>query len=544
MRIIFASDIHHAFRQIDELINKTEADLYLLAGDLVSRAFFRYKTAWRFMELQQILAGHRSQEKTQESLDQLAHRLIKAEKGTPLYAQAHEYLVLCEKAEAYLQRSYERLEEIFSHHPDKTTYVLPGNYDMDLGRTVLKDRDLHLKSIELNGWRLAGYGGAKVKTPGMPDNLQVPYDETLNQGGIRSEALDFFRKSGPNLLVLHQPPYGFLDLLPGHGHSGSHGIRDYLDEAEVKIVLSGHHHDQWGATYANGTAFFNPSNFGRTVEVSRIRPGGFFWGLFLDNNGVKVATLSQLEKGRIYDVLDYQPTNEKIQRLILDEKRYVRLGGKAPKAQHIEPIRQLQRIKSFFLGYETPETQYLIDQLRSVYRNIQQEGMDVAFDLLGSLSFGMAQESSDMDLVVYVRGKDCILDNEDTCGIPRPLAAVFTALEERNLNVEVCDSLDLDRLKKAIQEKDLKDGQLQRFIFYRLVCRPINLRLIKSVENFLLKDEDFRLEMEKGLKEYLDILVSSVRHVRSFEKYRVRLRERGIDIEPDVEEAIRNYLRV
>jgi len=543
VRIVFASDIHHAFKQVDELLKKTEADLYLIAGDLVSRAFFRYKTAWRFMELQQILAGYRSQEEPQESLDQLAQRLIKEEKGTRLYAQTREYLVLCQKAEAYLQRSYERLEEIFAHHSDKTIYVLPGNYDMDLRRTVLKGRDLHLQSIELNGWRLAGYGGAKVKTPGMPDNLQVPYGDNLNKGAIKSEALGFFRKSKPNLLVLHQPPYGYLDVLPGHGHSGSHGIRDYLDEAEVKTVLSGHHHDQWGATYANGTAFFNPSNFGRTIEVSRVRPGGFFLGLSMDNNGVKLATLSQLEKGNVYDVLDYQMINGKLQLLVLDEKRYASLGGKTPKVQHIGPIRQLQRIKSFFLGYETPETQTLIKELRNIYRNIQKEGMDVAFDLLGSLSFGMAQKTSDMDLVVYVRSKDCVLDDEDTCGVPRPLAAVFKALEERNLNVEVCDSLDLDRLKQAIQEKDLQDGQLQRFIFYRLVCRPINLRLIKSVENLLLKKEAFRLEMEKGLKEYLDILVSSVRHVSSFEKYKVRLRERGINIEPDVEEALRNYLR-
>ena len=60
MRVIFASDVHQAFRQVDELLKKTKADLYIIAGDLVSRAFFRYQTAWRFMELQQILVGYRS----------------------------------------------------------------------------------------------------------------------------------------------------------------------------------------------------------------------------------------------------------------------------------------------------------------------------------------------------------------------------------------------------------------------------------------------------------------------------------------------------
>jgi hypothetical protein len=71
----------------------------------------------------------------------------------------------------------------------------------------------------------------------------------------------------------------------------------------------------------------------------------------------------------------------------------------------------------------------------------------------------------------------------------------------------------------------------------------VNLRLIKRVENALLEKGLFRAKVESGLEDYLEILVSSVRHIRSFEKYKERLRERGIPISPDVEEAIRNYLK-
>jgi Icc-related predicted phosphoesterase/predicted nucleotidyltransferase len=543
MRVIFATDIHHAFRQLNELLEKTEADLYLIGGDLVSRAFFRYQTAWRFMELQQILAGYRSRVASENTLYQLAKQIIKGVEKTTLHSQAHDYLRLCKQAEAYLHKAYGQLEEIFARHYRKSIYTLPGNYDMDLRQTALKQRNLHLHCIELDCGRLAGYGGANVATPAMPDHLQVPYRENRDNGKANSEALDFFRKTRPDVLVLHQPAYGYLDYLPEYGNVGSHGIRDYLDEASVKLVLCGHHHEHWGATLANGTVFLNPSNFGTTMEIPGARPGGYFLEFSLQRQGVKVATLRKLEKGLIYDILDYQPSNGVIDSVILDEKRYTKLGGKAPKVHHIAAIRRLQHIKSFFLGYETPETQNLIRELRDIYRTLQKEGMEVAFDLLGSLSFGMAQKKSDMDVVVYMRSQDCILDYEDTCGVPRPLKAVFKALEERDLNVEVCDSLDLDRVKQAIVEKDREDGQLQRFIFYRLVCRPVNLRVIKRVENLLLQKEDFRREMEKGLKEYLDILVSSVRHIGSFEKYKTRLRERGIRVRPDVEEAIRNYLR-
>ncbi|MBW1703547.1 MAG: metallophosphoesterase [Deltaproteobacteria bacterium] len=46
MRVKFIADVHHAFAQVERLLKRTEADLYLVTGDLVSRSFFRYTTAW------------------------------------------------------------------------------------------------------------------------------------------------------------------------------------------------------------------------------------------------------------------------------------------------------------------------------------------------------------------------------------------------------------------------------------------------------------------------------------------------------------------
>ena len=539
MRVIFIADVHHAFAQVERLLEETDADLTLVTGDLVSRAFFRYATAWRFMELQQAMAGFRTRENLEGTLVLAAQRILKSGKGHPQFSQAEEYITLSRKAEAYLKKSYDRLEQICASYSHKKVYVLPGNYDMNLRETSLGRRDIHLRCIKSGGLRVAGLGGADVMTPGMPDHLQIPYVKEKKDAAF----LGFLRESRPHMLVLHQPPYGYHDVLPGRGHSGSHLARDFVDESDVRVVLSGHHHEQWGASFSNGTWFLNPSSFGRTVEVSGVRPGGFFFDIAIENKRVAAATLRRFEKKGIFDIVDYHSSDNKLKKLILDEERYVMLGGKAKKTQHIEPIRQFQRIKSFFLNYETPESVSLIRELRSIYRKIHEEGMEVAFDLLGSISFGIAHESSDMDVVVYMRSRDCVLDSEDTCGVPRPLAAVFDELKERHLEVEVCDSLDLDRVMQAIEEEDAENGQLQRFIFYRLVCRPINLRVVKRVENLLLEKDRFRRKVEEGLEEYIQVLVSSVRHVQSFEKYKARLRERGIEIPPDIEEAIRNYLR-
>jgi Icc-related predicted phosphoesterase len=539
MRVIFIADVHHSFNQVEYLLHKTKADLYLITGDLVSRAFYRYETTWRFMELQQYLAGVRTRENLSETLNLVAQRIIKAGKNHPHFHQALEYMSLVMKAENYLKKSYARLAYVFRSYPEKIIYVLPGNYDMKLQLTEIRERDLHLRCVEAEGWRIAGIGGADISTPGIPDHLRNSYEDADGN----SLLLQFLRESNPQILVLHQPPYGYFDQIPGYGHAGNHAIRDFLDEADVSIVFSGHHHDQWGGLSSNGTCFFNPSNFGRTAEISGIRPGGFFFDIALEKKGLKAATLRRIEKKGVYDIVDYLPDNDRLETIVLDESRYKLLGGKRSKTQHIEPIRRFKRIRSFFLNYETPESISLINELRSIYRDIQAQGMEVAFDLLGSISFGIAQSSSDMDLVVYMRSRDCVLDDEDTCGVPRPLAAVFEQLKKRHLEVEVCDSLDLDRIIRAIEDENSEDVQLQRFVFYRLVCRPVNLRVIKRVENLLFSKGRFRRKVEEGLKEYIQVLVSSVRHVKSFEKYKARLREREIKIPPDVEDAIRNYLR-
>jgi Icc-related predicted phosphoesterase/predicted nucleotidyltransferase len=544
MRIVFATDIHHAFKSVEDLLARTEADITIFAGDLVSRAFYRYQTAWRFMELQQLLERHRGKAGSEASLYEVALQLQEITRDDALRDHAREYMKLADRAEHFLQRSYDRLEAIFRQFPHRAIYVLPGNYDMDLRKTSLRERNLHLETIRRDGRLLAGYGGAKVLTPGMPDHLQVSFREEATSKGIRSEALTFFRKVCPDIMALHEPPYGSFDLIPGIGHTGSLGVRQYLDESlPVRVVFSGHYHENWGGKCSGKTCFFNPSNFGKAEGVSKSRPGGYFLDLILDEQGPQVGTLRRIEKGGVRDIIDYRITEHGIDTVILDEARYARMGGTIPKVSHIRPIGMLQQIRSYFLQYETAETMELIRKLRGVYRDIAEQGMEVAFDLLGSVSFGMAEKGSDMDLVVYLRERDCLLDDLDTCRIPRPLAAVFEALEKRELNIEVCDSLDLDRIRRAIEREDKDDGHIQRFIFYRIVCRPVNLRLIKGVENLLLEKERFRKDVENGLRDYLEILVSSGRHVSSFEKYKSRLRERGIPLSPDVEEAIRHYLR-
>jgi Icc-related predicted phosphoesterase len=516
MRIIFATDIHHAFRGVERLLDETSADLYLICGDLVSRAFPSYKKAWDFMEACDCAFIKNGDGSAREEARERCSRLSR-------------------EAESYLKRSYERLEGIFSRRPLKRIRVLPGNYDMDLSLTALRERDFHNRCIKEDGLKIAGYGGAEVLTPGTPAHLQVTYDS--------KELSSLLSAHRPDILVVHQPPHGRLDCLSSFGNTGSQALRGYLDDSGPVVVLSGHNHESWGFLRCGNSIHINPSNFGAAAAPSGLRAGGYFLDLCLVNGALERATIRRLEKGGIFAIAEWEILPQGTNKIILDEPRYRKMGGAIPRLTHIHPIRQLRRIRDFFLKYQTAKTSELVSKLRDVYRDIKMKGMEVGFDLLGSVSFGMAGDNSDLDLVVYMRSRDCVLDELDTCGVPRPLRAVFDALKERGIETEVCDSIDLDRVTEAISREDLEDGQLQRFLFYRSVCRPVNLRLIKKAENNLLEREAFKRRLEESLRSYLDVLVSSVRHVRSFDKYRERLHERGIRIPPDIEEAIGHWLQ-
>lgn len=542
MRILFLTDIHDEFQAVEEIFRRVRADLFLLAGDLVYRVFPTQRTAWKFLELQERLRGMNQGLGALPNHPSWAWGLGQSQSRVSIAGLKKDYLRLCEVARARMLESYKKMKEILKRHEDLNVKVLPGNYDMDLAHTPLAPWNLHLQFLDMNGIRFAGYGGANVLTPGVPEELQVRFREKQGPEGLCSEPLEFFKSTNPHVLVVHQPPYGVLDKLEGRGPAGSMGIRQYLDEARPLTVLCGHMHHCWGALRLGETWCLNPSNFGKVLEASGLRQGGYFLDLGLDSQGVSWAMIRQLRKDRILDVVHYEPRGRKIRKVVLDEARFRAMGGVFQGPRHTRPFRRIQRIRSFFLSHETPQSKALVSRLRSVYRTLEAEGIHVAFDLLGSLGFGMALEGSDMDLVVYLRGLGCDEDEQGVCRILEPLSRVVGALAAKGLKAEICDSIDLDRVEEAIIRQDKEHGQLQRFLFYRAVCRPVNLRLIKEVENRLLGKEGFRESVEKRLQEHLKILASSGRHLESWGKYKRRLKEIGVEMPPKVQEALRQYL--
>ena len=178
MQIVYLTDIHDNFSGVSQVLNSTEADLYVLSGDLTYHAFGSDDEAlFRFIELQEkirTLISDRS-----DPLATLQYARAAQEQMQEVQLPAAEgavYIALAERARAELLRKYQTLAKAIVPTGRKTI-VIPGNYDLPLSETAVADYDLHEKTIEWEGIRFAGYGSAPVFTPGIPEEIAARFEE-------------------------------------------------------------------------------------------------------------------------------------------------------------------------------------------------------------------------------------------------------------------------------------------------------------------------------------------------------------------------------
>jgi uncharacterized protein len=543
VNIIFASDIHESYTNLKKLFRMTQADLYIIAGDLLYSAFPSWELAARYTDQQQRVYSWGLSHGLNGTRFEMARHMLEATGAeTVERALAKEFLRLSDMARSSMLTKYRRMAKIFRDSGHPAILTIPGNYDMDLSHTDLSPWNLHLQTRKISGLTFAGYGGAPVFTPGIPDNLRISYNENLVNGILTSEPRDFIANAHPDVLLLHHPPYGYLDTVATYGSIGSIGIRDYIDRSDVRLVLSGHMHEDWGAVFHGGTVFLNPSNFGRVVEIHRIKKGGYFSEFTLDDGQFSGGMLRQIDGDRVYDVEQCARREGKFRLLVMDLRRYRYLSNIKKRQKHIKAIRLFNTLRSFFQHHETEASRTRIAALEDFCRDLEARGHHIAFHLLGSLNFGMATDTSDLDTVLYFRDESLTVPDDVSYPVPEYVGSRLGELRERGLDLSICDCLNLARIEEAVRTEDVHNMLLQRFIFYYGTCRCVNAQLIKEVENLLMFKQQFRYMVEGELAEVFRMMISSFRHSYSFKKYQVRLREKGMTVPPYIEERIWEYL--
>jgi Icc-related predicted phosphoesterase len=558
MRIIYCTDIHGSYNLTANLLFETVADVYIIGGDLIDIPFYSIDTAIRYHDIQSYLKTLR---KTMKKDDMVLEDFVDNLLDSPnipedIIAKGSDYQQLTIRARRVMQQKYKELENIISFKTNARIFALPGNYDMDLKFTSLHERDLHLTWHNLDGTRIAGYGGASVWTMGIPERYIVRYRGGIGTSDRHNEMYVFFKAVKPHIIVAHQPANGIHDRITHIGPSGSPALRTFCDNNRVKLCLTGHIHNDWGFKYVNGCVYLNPSNFGEATTIQgEVSEGGFFFQIEIDNSDIdniqiEKVTLRKLVDNRIYDISEYVNTNGAWSDDTIDLERYnARRSGinydmKTEKYSHIPEIELFKDIRQFFRLFQTHETDVRIDYLEKAVETLNKQLGDIAMDIVGSVNMGISQQSSDIDIVLYIRcGENC-RDLFEQCGHYRKTTDAIKEILNDKYKFDIIDCIDLNVVEQSIILQNYECEVTQRFVAYRSICRAINYKLIAPIEDILNEKIEFRKEMEGSIRTYFKIFATTSRHMRSFDKYETRLKSIGIKLPESIRDKIRQYLQV
>ncbi|HPB83626.1 MAG TPA: metallophosphoesterase [Spirochaetota bacterium] len=552
MRLIYLTDIHGDFEKLRSILFDTIADIYIISGDLIDIPFYNMDSAIRYHDLQSYFNSLRKQmEKEDVVLEDFVEDLLELpEISDEIQERGYKYQQYTIRARRVMQQKYKVVENLLLSKPGGQSFCLPGNYDMDLKYTALHERDLHMHWHSIENLKIAGYGGADIFTAGIPERYIVKYNAGIGIDDRKNEMYTFFKAVKPQIIVSHQPAHGIHDWLSHIGPSGSPALRTYCDNNDVLLCLTGHIHNQWGVKAVENTLYCNPSNFGEvTTTYGDVIEGGFFHQVEIHNNTVSHVLFRKVVDDRIYDIAEYTPQGDKWEETIIDPDRYnalmryVNYDMKIKKYSHIPEIVLFKEIKQFFKLFQTRETEDRVDRLEKAIQLMEGKFDDIALDIVGSVNFGQAQPSSDIDIIVYIKNNG--MNNMDCMQSDR-VTDVKNAIGNYigdEYKFEILDCIDLDIVEKSILHKDFECETTQRFVAYRSICKTINYRLIAPIEDMLNEDIEFRKELEGSIRSYLKVFATTPPHIQSFDKYQNRLKSVGITLPESIRKKISAYLQ-
>ncbi len=134
--------------------------------------------------------------------------------------------------------------------------AVPGNCDTPEVNDVLEEYgvSIHGRGIVKEGMAFFGVGGSTITPFGTPQEYR---EERLLEILMRGyEAVKEYEKK---VLVSHTPPYGTkADLTSSGFHVGSRGVREFIEEKDIALVVCGHIHEARGEDVLGDTCIVNP----------------------------------------------------------------------------------------------------------------------------------------------------------------------------------------------------------------------------------------------------------------------------------------------
>ncbi len=141
----------------------------------------------------------------------------------------------------------------------KPIVAVPGNCDLRGVDEVLNQNNagIHGACIALNGFQFIGVGGS-LPCPGATPNEAG--EETFRQ--VLQNALADLASKDNLVLVTHQPAWGIdLDTTGSGRHTGSQAVREFIEQYQPVLAISGHMHEACGVDQLGSTTLVNPGPF-------------------------------------------------------------------------------------------------------------------------------------------------------------------------------------------------------------------------------------------------------------------------------------------
>ena len=138
--------------------------------------------------------------------------------------------------------------------------ALPGNVDKPdvLDFLQAEQINLHRESRQLNELSIFGCGGSNI-TP-----FHTPLEfEDAELGAMLAEAYAGVRNAPVRLMVCHTPPHATkLDRLTTGTPVGSRAVRQFIEQHQPQVCITGHIHESPGVDQIGRTKILNAGHFG------------------------------------------------------------------------------------------------------------------------------------------------------------------------------------------------------------------------------------------------------------------------------------------
>lgn len=256
-KIIQFSDFHNDYDNLDtfiEYVNKrNDIDAVFFSGDILESLLSGVQVGEMNSNLETMIKGVANNLKENSTIEDVFSYARKSDNKDVKNA-CEKYEIIEEKFKKAVETKYNK----FKGHIEKINkkiVMVNGNWDSPIFNKIFEEYTVHKKTKEINGLKIAGYGGANVYPKVMPMTQIMPYDE--------NEFKNYIEKENPDIILSHMPP---KDMVDGKDHIGSESLKNYItnprENSNLKAVFCGHSHE-YGSIKEGNVLVVNPGNFGR-----------------------------------------------------------------------------------------------------------------------------------------------------------------------------------------------------------------------------------------------------------------------------------------